>query len=96
MPFNNTNPSSIIVDPVSDLVYVSVRSDYSYNNLPQSCFGQNTVTSNNTLGSILICPSFYVFDGKTDQITDIIRFRPGEQIHDMDIDPRAGKIYATS
>jgi hypothetical protein len=29
MPLNNTNPSSITVDPISDLVYVSVRPDYS-------------------------------------------------------------------
>ena len=37
----------------------------------------------------------YVLDGKTDQIIDVIRLRPGEQIHDMDIDPHEGKIYAT-
>jgi hypothetical protein len=95
MPFNNTNPSSITVDPTSDLVYISVRSDYSYNNLSQSCFGQDTIISNNVSGSIHSCSVIYVLDGETDQIIDIIRLRPGEQIHDMDIDPSVGKIYAT-
>jgi hypothetical protein len=92
MPFNNTNPSSIIVEPISDLIYISVRPDYSYNNLSQSCFGQ---VSNNMSDSISSCSVIYVLDGKTDQIIDMIRLRPGEQIHNMDIDSRAGKIYAT-
>lgn len=96
MPFNDTYPSSITVDPVSNHVYVSVRPDFSYNNLSQSCFGQNnTVASNNVSDSIYSCSVIYVLDGKTDQIIDIIRLRPGEQIHDMDIDPHEGKIYAT-
>ena|SRR5215204_5372729 len=37
MPFNNTNPSSITVDPISNLVYVVVRPDDSSNYLSQSC-----------------------------------------------------------
>jgi DNA-binding beta-propeller fold protein YncE len=95
MPFNHTNPSSIIVDPTSNLVYVSVRPDYSYNNLSQSCFGQDTIISNNVSDTIHSCSVIYVLDGETDQIIDTIRLGPGEQIHDMDIEHRAGKIYAT-
>ena len=95
MPFNNTNPSSIIVDPTSNLVYISVRPDYSYNNLSQSCIGQDTIISNNVSDTIHSCSVIYVLDGESDQIIDTIRLGPGEQIHDMDIDHRAGKIYAT-
>jgi DNA-binding beta-propeller fold protein YncE len=95
MPFNNTDPSSIIVDPASNLVYISVRPDYSYNNLSQSCIGQDTMNSNNVSDTIHSCSVIYVLNGETDQIIDTIRLGPGEQIHDMDIDYRVGKIYAT-
>ena len=94
IPFNNTNPSSITVDPVSNLLYISVRPDYYSNYLSQSCFGQNTVTSNNVSDSIYSCSVIYVLDGETDQIIDVIRLGPGEKIHEIDIDPRAGRIYA--
>src|SRR5918996_2628810 len=67
IPFNNTNPLSITVDPVSNLLYISVRPDYYSNYLSQSCFGQNTVTSNNVSDSIYSCSVIYVLDGETDQ-----------------------------
>jgi DNA-binding beta-propeller fold protein YncE len=84
IPFNNTNPSSITVDPVSNLVYVSVMPDYSYDNLSQLCSGQYTVPSNNESSSIYPCSVIYVLDGETDKIIDIIRLRSGEEIHKGD------------
>jgi hypothetical protein len=41
------------------------------------------------------CSFIYVLDGETDQIIDVIRLGPGEQIHDIAIDPSVGRIYAT-
>jgi hypothetical protein len=95
IPFNNTNPSSITVDPISDLVYVSVRPDYSSGYLSQSCSGESSVTSKNLSDSSHICSYIYILDGETDQIIDVIRLGPGEKIHEIDIDPRIGRIYAT-
>ncbi len=95
MPLNNTNPSSITVDPISDLVYVSVRPDYSSNYLSQSCSGERNVTSKNLSDSSYTCSVIYVLDGETDQIIDVIRLGPGEEIHDIDLDPRVDRIYAT-
>jgi hypothetical protein len=40
IPFNGTIPSSITVDPISNLLYISVRPDYSANYLSQSCSGE--------------------------------------------------------
>ena len=42
-----------------------------------------------------ICSVIYVLDGQTEQIIDLIRLGPGEQIHDIGIDDSVGKIYAT-
>ena len=95
MPLNNTNPSSITVDPISDLVYVSVRPDYSSNYLSQSCSGESNVTSKNLSDSSYTCSVIYVLDGETDQIIYVIRLGPGEEIHDIDMDPRVDRIYAT-
>jgi hypothetical protein len=63
--------------------------------LSQLCSGQYTVPSNNESSSIYPCSVIYVLDGETDKIIDIIRLRSGEEIHNMDIDPRMGRIYAT-
>jgi hypothetical protein len=41
------------------------------------------------------CSVIYVLDGQTEQIIDLIRLGPGEQVHDIGIDPSTGKIYAT-
>jgi DNA-binding beta-propeller fold protein YncE len=41
------------------------------------------------------CSFIYVLDGETDQIIDVIRLGPGEQVHDIDVDPSVGRIYAT-
>jgi hypothetical protein len=95
MPFNNTNPSSITVDPISNLVYVAVRPNYSSNYLSHSCSGQNNVTPNNLSDSIYSCSAIYVLDGKTDQIIDIISLGSGEHIHDIVVDPHVDRIYAT-
>jgi DNA-binding beta-propeller fold protein YncE len=95
MPFNNTIPSSITVDPISDLVYVSVRPDYSSNYLTQSCSGESNITSKNLSDSSSTCSVIYVLDGETDHIIDVIRLGPGEKVHDIDIDPSGDRICAT-
>ena len=95
IPFNGTIPSSITVDPISDLLYVAVKPDYSANYLTQSCSGESNVTSKNVSDSSSTCSIIYVLDGETDQIIDVIRLGPGEKIHDIDIDPNVGRIYAT-
>jgi DNA-binding beta-propeller fold protein YncE len=95
IPFNGTIPSSITVDPLSNLLYVSIRPDYSYNYLSQSCSGESEVTFKNLSDSSSTCSVIYVLDGKTDQIIDVIRLGPGEKVHDIDIDPSVGRIYAT-
>jgi hypothetical protein len=41
------------------------------------------------------CSVIYVLDGQTEQIIDLIRLGPGEQVHDIGIDHSVGKIYAT-
>jgi hypothetical protein len=101
IPFNNTYPSSILVDPISNLVYVSVRPNYPYSYFPDLCSGQSTAaaTFNNLSSSSYVladlCSVIYVLDGNTDRIIDMIRLGPGEEIHDMDIDHGLGTIYAT-
>jgi DNA-binding beta-propeller fold protein YncE len=95
IPFNGTIPSSITVDPISNLLYVSVRPDYSANYLSQSCSGESNVTSKNLSDFSSTCSVIYVLEGKTDQIIDVISLGPGEKVHDIDVDPRVGKIYAT-
>jgi hypothetical protein len=45
IPFNNTYPSSILVDPISNLVYVSVRPNYPYSYFPDLCSGQSTAAA---------------------------------------------------
>jgi DNA-binding beta-propeller fold protein YncE len=88
IPFNNTILSSLTIDPISDLVYVAGMPDYSYNDSSISCLEHNTNSSD------MPCSVIYVLDGGTGQIHDIIRLRSGEIIHDMDINPDLGKIYA--
>lgn len=95
IPFNGTIPSSIMVDPISNLVYVSVRPDYSANYLSQSCLGESNVTSKNVSDSSSTCSVIYVLDGQTEQIIDVIKLGPGEQVHDISIDPSVSRIYAT-
>jgi hypothetical protein len=95
IPFNGTIPSSITVDPISDLLYVSVRPDYSSNYLSQSCSGESNVTSKNLSDFSSTCSVIYVLDGKTIRIIDVIRLGPGEKVHDIALDSRVGKIYAT-
>lgn len=95
IPFNGTIPSSIMVDPISNLVYVSVRPDYSANYLSQSCSGESNVTPKNVSDSSSTCSVIYVLDGQTEQIIDVITLGPGEQVHDIEIDPSVGRIYAT-
>jgi DNA-binding beta-propeller fold protein YncE len=100
IPFNNTYPSSILVDPISNLVYVSVRPDHPYSYFPDLCSGQSTAATLNNLSSsnhVLadLCSVIYVLDGDTDRIIEMIGLGPGEEIHDMDIDHGLGTIYAT-
>jgi DNA-binding beta-propeller fold protein YncE len=90
IPFNNTILSSLTIDPISDLVYVSGMPDYSYN---YSCVEQ-IMNSSDVSGFVFPCSTIYILDGDTGQINNSIKLRPGEIIHDMTIDPRSGKIYA--
>lgn len=89
IPFNGTIPSSITVDPISN------RPDYSANYLSQTCSGESNVTSKNVSDSSSTCSVIYVLDGQTEQIIDVIRLGPGEQVHDISIDPSVYRIYAT-
>lgn len=36
----------------------------------------------------------YILDGNTGQLNNIFRLRYGEHIHDIDLDPHSGKVYA--
>lgn len=86
--FNNTILSSLTIDPISDLVYVSGMPDHSYN---YSCSKENT---NSSSGFKFLCSTIYILDWSTGQINNLIKLRPGEIIHDMTIDPHSGMIYA--
>jgi hypothetical protein len=95
IPFNNASLSSIVVDTLSNLVYVSANPAYPYDNTTFFCREENNGDSLPTiLNSISACSAIYVIDGDTGQTNDIIRMRPGEQIRDIDINPHLGKIYA--
>ena len=60
IPFNNTYPSSILVDPISNLVYVSVRPEYPYSYFPDLCSGQSTAATSNNLSSSTYFLPIYV------------------------------------
>jgi hypothetical protein len=92
--FNNTSLSSIAVDAVSDLVYVSLRPGYSSNYSSTSCLEQNATGSATVSSSMFPCSAIYILDGNTGHINNIIRLRPGELIHNMDINPYLRK-YAS-
>jgi hypothetical protein len=93
IPFNNTDLSSLAIDPISDLVYVSGSPGYPYNHSSTSCVDQIT-NSSNASGFVFPCSAIYILNGSNNQINNIIRLRPGEIIHDMDINPLLGEIYA--
>ena len=86
IPFNNTILSSLTIDPISDLVYVTGTTDYS-------CSKEN-MNPNNLSGFEFPCSTIYILDGSTGQINNSIRLRHGEIIHDISISPHWGKIYA--
>lgn len=95
IPFNNSTLSSMSVDPTSDLIYVSVRPDYSYNYSSTLCLEQNVTNSAVVSSSIFLCSAIYILDGNTGQTNSIIRLRPGEEIHATAINPYLDKIYAS-
>lgn len=90
IPFNNTILSSLIIDSISNLVYVSGMPDHSYN---YSCLKDNMTSIYGSV-SELPCSTIYILNGSTGEINDSITLRAGEIIHDMTIDPYSGKIYA--
>ncbi|HZD34789.1 MAG TPA: hypothetical protein VE130_06250 [Nitrososphaeraceae archaeon] len=99
IPFNNTSLSSIVVDTLRNLVYVSANPVYPYDNTTFSCTEEEKKENNSDslptiLNSISACSAIYVIDGDSGQIKNIIRLRPGELIRDIDINPHSGKIYA--
>jgi DNA-binding beta-propeller fold protein YncE len=94
VPFNNTSLSSIVVDPLRNLVYVSANPSYPYNYTTSLCADENNTNSLYIPNSISACSAIYVIDGDTGQIENIIRLRHGELILDIDINPHLGKIYA--
>jgi DNA-binding beta-propeller fold protein YncE len=72
IPFNDTYPSSILVDPLSNLVYVSVRPNHSSSYFPELCSEQSTAAVTNNLSSsnyipAELCSVIYVLDGHTDR-----------------------------
>jgi hypothetical protein len=94
IPFNNASLSSVVVDTLSNLVYVSANPSYPYDNTTFFCREENNGDSLPILNSISVCSAIYVIDGDSGQTNDIIRMRPGELIRDIDINPHLGKIYA--
>jgi hypothetical protein len=94
IPFNNTSLSSIVVDTLRNLVYISANPSYPYDNTTFSCREENKGDSLSILNSLSACSAIYVIDGNTGQTNDIIRLRHGELIRDIDINPHLGKIYA--
>jgi hypothetical protein len=85
IPSDNTILSSLTIDPILDLVYIS--------GMPDSCLKDN-MNPNNVSSFELPCSTIYIVNGSTGQINNSIRLRPGEIIHDMTINPHSGKIYA--
>jgi hypothetical protein len=90
IPFNNTILSSLIIDSISNLVYVSGMPDHSYD---YSCLTDNMTSIYGSV-SELPCSTIYILNGSTGEINNSITLRAGEIIHDMTIDPYSGKIYA--
>jgi DNA-binding beta-propeller fold protein YncE len=73
IPFNNTTPSSIAVDPLRNLVYVSVNPGYPYNYTLSLCAEENAASSFVIPTSISACSAIYVLDGNSSLVYDIIR-----------------------
>lgn len=94
IPFNNTHLSSLSIDSISNRVYVSAAPDYSSTNPSTHCLQQDTTGSSILLSSNFPCSLIYILDGNTGQLNNIFRLRYGEQIHDIDLDPHSGKVYA--
>lgn len=74
----------ITIDPVSELDYVSARTDYSYNNLSSPVLGMilNFLIIYWIL-SIRVPLSMFLMGDRP--IIDVIRLGPGEQTHDADV-----------
>jgi hypothetical protein len=94
IPFNNTRLSSLSIDSISNRVYVSGAPDHSSTNPSTHCLQQDTTESSIFLSSNFSCSLIYILDGNTGQLNNIFRLRYGEHIHDIDLDPHSGKVYA--
>lgn len=95
IPFENTTLTSIAVDPIRNLVFVSANPKYPYDDKISQCREENDTSANSIPNYVAAYPAMYVIDGNTGDIMDIVRLRQGEIIHDMymDINPYS-KIYA--
>jgi hypothetical protein len=93
IPFNNTRFSSLSIDSILNRVYVSAAPDHSSANPSTHCLQQDTTESSIFSSSNFSCSLIYILDGNTGQLNNIFRLRYGEHTHDIDLDPRSGKVY---
>lgn len=94
--FNNTTPSSVAVDALRNLVYVSVNTGYPHNYSLSLCQEEKITSSFATIPSpTSACSAIYILDGDSGIIKDIVRLSPGERVRDIDIDTGKRMIYAS-
>ena len=96
IPFKNTTLSSIAVDPIRNLVFVSTNPSYPYDHKASLCREENDTSSYSIPNSVAACSAIHIIDGNTGNIKEIIKLSRGEIIHDMnmDINLNRGKVYA--
>jgi hypothetical protein len=94
VPFNNVAPTSVEVDTLRNLVYVSVSPGYPYNYTLSLC-EENATNQLAIANALYACSAIYVLDGDSGLINNIIHLGPGEQIKDIDIDTEKRMLYAS-
>lgn len=93
--FNNTTPSSIVVDTLRNLVYVSVNPGYPYNYTLSLCEENDTSQQPAIANALSACSAIYVLDGDSGLIKNTIHLGPGEQIKEISIDAEKRRLYAS-
>lgn len=93
VPFNNTNPTSVALDALQNLVYVSVNPGYPYNYTLSLC--EENATSRRVANALSACSAINVLDGDSGLIKNTIYLGPGEQIKEISIDAEKHILYAS-
>lgn len=88
--FNNSIPVSVLSDPTTGKVYVTVN-PINYT-LSSPCLEGSGSKSNFT--ALSSCSAIYILDSASNKLDGVIPLSQGEKITDMTLDPPTGRIYA--